>query len=133
LLRPSQTNGYLHLSLCKDGTTKTHRLHILVLSSFCGPKPFDGAHAAHNDGISTNCRLSNLRWTTPIENQADVDRHGRRCRGESVFGAILTEGSIKQIRERCVRGERNRSIAEDYGVSISTIHLIRHNRIWKHV
>lgn len=30
-------------------------------------------------------------------------------------------------------GERNRPIANDYGVSISTVHLIRHGRIWRHV
>jgi hypothetical protein len=125
--------GYLRVSLSRAGTVSNHAVHRLVLMAFCGPPPFHGAHAAHNDGHPTNCALSNLRWATPTENQADVDRHGRRCRGEAVFGSILTEDEVREIRRRCSRGEGNPPIAGDYGVSRSTIHLIRHNRIWRHV
>ncbi len=132
-IKPSTTHGYLHVSLSKDGVVRTHRLHRLVLSSFCGQEPFPGAHAAHNDGDKTNCALANLRWASPVENQADVDRHGRRCRGEDVYGAVLTEGAVRDIRRRIGDGERNPSIARDFKVSISTVHLIRHKRIWKHI
>jgi FixJ family two-component response regulator len=55
------------------------------------------------------------------------------CRGSNVFGAILLEADVSEIRKRIHSGERNPSIASDYGVSISTIHLIRHNRTWRHV
>lgn len=133
VLTPSATRGYLHVSLSKNGDIKTCRVHVVVLSSFCGPPPFPGAQASHNDGDQSNCSLANLRWATPIENQADVDRHGRRCKGEDVFGSVLTEREVKAIRYRINNGERNRPIAEAFEVSISTIHLIRHGRIWRHV
>lgn len=132
-LIPSYTNGYAHVSLSKRGVITTHRVHVLVLRAFCGEPPFQGAHGAHNDGDPSNCRLDNLRWATPIENQADVDRHGRRCRGEEVYGAVLTEDQVREIRRRIEAGERNPPIANDFGVSISTIHLIRHGKIWRHV
>lgn len=133
IIQPCGGDTYPVVSLSRNGEVRTHRLHKLVLTAFCGPAPFEGAHAAHNDGDKANCRLTNLRWATPAENQADVDRHGRRCRGAEVFGAKLEEADIKAIRQRIAKGERNPGIARDFAVSISTIHLIRHNRIWRHV
>lgn len=130
----SAKGRYAHVSLvASDKSIKTHRVHVLVLTAFCGPRPFPGAHAAHNDGDRANNALTNLRWASAVENQADVERHNRRCKGEDVFGAVLTEKAVLEIRARIAGGERNRPIAEDYGVSISTIHLIRHNRIWRHI
>lgn len=132
VLKPSGQR-YLHVSLSRDGRTRTHRVHVVVLTAFCGPAPFPGAHAAHNNGDHTDCRLTNLRWTTPHENQADVARHGRRCQGEAVHNAVLTAREVREIRRRISAGERNPPLARAYGVSVSTIHLIRHNRIWRHV
>lgn len=128
-----EESGYHSVCLSASGETKKFRLNVLVLSTFCGPPPFDGAQAAHNNGNPSDNTLRNLRWASPVENQADVDRHGRRCRGVDVFGAVLTEADVKEIRRRVSLGERNRPLADTFGVSISTIHLIRHNRIWRHV
>lgn len=134
VLKPTrEETGYHTVCLSACGEVTKFRLNVLVLSTFCGPPPFQGAHAAHNDGDKSNNTLRNLRWATSVENQADVDRHGRRCRGEDVFGAVLTEGDVLIIRERLATGERNRPVAEDFGVSISTVHLIRHRKIWKHI
>lgn len=125
--------GYPCVSLSQDGKSNLLPVHRLVLMAFCGVEPFPGAQAAHNDGDRRNPRLSNLRWATPSENQLDRVRHGTACRGEDVFGAVLTETKVRSIRQRIHGGERNRPIAEEFGVSTSTIHLIRHNRIWRHV
>ena len=133
-LRPTlERTGYYTVSLSAEGIATKCRLNVLVLTTFCGPPPFEGAHAAHNNGDKSDNRLRNLRWASPTENQQDVDRHGRRCKGEDVFGAVLTEEDVLQIRRRVDRGERNRPIAEDYGVSISTVHLIRHRKTWRHI
>lgn len=133
-LKPMPTTGGYHVvSLSLRGVVDNVRVSRVVLTAFCGPPPFDGAQAAHNDGDNSNNRLTNLRWATPIENQADIERHGNRCKGSAVHGAVLDEEQVRLIRERCHAGERNPAIATDFGVSISTIHLIRHNRTWRHV
>ena len=133
ILAPSVSGNYAHVTLSVGNEKTTHRVHVLVLASFCGDAPFPGAQAAHNDGNSLNNRLTNLRWASTFENQADVERHGRRCKGVDVYGAVLTDADVREIRKRTSNGERNRPIAEDYGVSISTIHLIRHEKTWRHV
>ncbi len=133
ILKPSKTNGYLHVSLSQDAEVRTVRVHVVVLSAFCGPAPFPAADAAHNDGNKENCRLTNLRWASKIDNSADVLRHGRRPTGSEVFGSKLTEDNIITIRQRIAAGLRNPPIAEEFGVSISTIHLIRHGKTWRHL
>jgi hypothetical protein len=128
-----QSSGYLTVSLSSAGDVRNYRLHRLVLIAFCGSEPFDGAIAAHNDGNRENCQLTNLRWASPVENQADRVRHGTMRQGSAVYGAVLTENDVSEIRRRLAAGERNPPIANDFGVSISTIHLIRHRRTWRHV
>lgn len=134
IITPAPTErGYLRLSLSRGGETKSYPVHRIVLSAFCGPPPFPGAHAAHNDGNPSNNALTNLRWATAVENQKDVERHGNRTRGSDIHNAKLTDALVEEIRARIASKERYPTIAKDYGVSISTVSLIKRNRIWKHV
>lgn len=128
-----EQTGYYTVCLSANGVVTKFRLNVLVLSTFCGPAPFDGAHAAHNNGDPSDNSLRNLRWASPLENQEDVDRHGRRCRGEEVYGAVLTEADVIEIRRLIGAGVRNGPLADRFGVSISTIHLIRHGKTWRHL
>lgn len=132
MLKPSLSRGYFHVTFSHQGVQTNARLHALVAHAFLGPPPFANAVAAHNDGNSENNRVGNLRWASGVENQADRDRHGTKVRGSEVFGAKLTEADIPVITRRVRSGERYSTIACDYGVSISTISLIKKNRIWRH-
>ena len=131
MLIPSLTHGYKIVSLSRRGAVKSCRVHILVARTFLGEAPFDGALVAHNDGDKDNCRLINLRWASSLENQADRGRHFTRCYGSAVFGAKLTESDIPLIRARIADGERYPAIADDFGVSVSTIALIKKGKTWK--
>lgn len=133
VLLPNFTGGYPYVSLSTHGVATIHRVHKLVINAFIGPAPFVDAMAAHNDGTPSNCRASNLRWASAVENQADRIRHETKIQGSEVFGAKLDEAAIPLIRERIQNGERYPSIARDYGVSISTISLIKLQRTWTHV
>jgi hypothetical protein len=133
LLQQGDVHGYRNVNLSKGETRKTFRVHRLVAEAFLGPAPFDGAMVAHNDGNKTNNRISNLRWASALENQADSIRHGTRPKGSEVKLSKLTESAIPEIRKRAEAGERYASIAKDYGVSVSTISLIKKGRIWGHV
>lgn len=68
-------NGYLRVSLWKQGKGSDPYIHRLVLLAFVGPAP-QGTEACHGDGVRTNNRLENLRWDTPSGNAADKKRHG---------------------------------------------------------
>lgn len=123
--------GYKTVSLSANGTTKSFRVHRLVIEAFAGAPPFEGAIVAHNDGDRSNNRIDNLRWASARENQQDRVRHHTRLSGSRVHNAKLTESEIPTIRDRIRSGERYPRIAEDYGVSVSTICLISKGKIWK--
>lgn len=131
ILKPAVTQGYKHVTLCIGPKTFTRRLHVLVAEAFLGPAPFAGALCAHNDGCRDNCRVSNLRWASSVENQADRGRHFTRVYGSKVFGAKLDETDIPLIRARIASGDRYPAIAAEFGVSVSTISLIKKGKIWK--
>lgn len=130
-LKPGITCGYAHVCLSRNGVVKVERIHILVAMSFLGAPPFIGAIVAHNDGQKLNNKISNLRWASALENQRDRTRHHTGIFGSDVHNAKLCEADIPLIRNRVNDGERYRQIADSYGVSISTISLIKRGKIWK--
>jgi hypothetical protein len=57
------------------------------------------------------------------------DRTGTQyARGENCPNALLTAGDVRDIRRR--KGEKNASLAAEFGVSESSIESIHHRRTW---
>ncbi len=69
------TNGYMQLTLNRDGQKRIHRVHRLVLEAFVGTAP-DGADGCHADGSRDNNHVSNLRWDTRSGNLREAIEHG---------------------------------------------------------
>lgn len=60
--------------------------------------------------------------------------HGQYRKGESVAGAVLTEGQVREIRALWETGAwQQRQIARQYGVNFRTVHYIVHRKLWKHI
>lgn len=134
ILRPRpERYGYLGLVLCRGAhEQKTCKVHRLVLEAFVGPCP-QGHECAHNDGDPANNKLENLRWATPVENQADSLRHGTHVRGEQHKNSKLSESAVREIRKMSSEGISNRAIAKYYGVSHSLVGNVLHGKAWAHV
>ena len=107
-------------------------VHALVLGAFVGPAP-EGMQCCHHDGNKCNNVLDNLRWGTRLENAADTERHGRRRRGQNVYGSKLTENAVREIFRLSSAGQKNREIAERFGVTRRTIRDILRRVKWRHV
>lgn len=67
--------GYLAVSLCRNDRSVSRPVHVLVAAAFLGPRP-EGQQVRHLDGDKNNCRVENLAYGTPLENHADMRRHG---------------------------------------------------------
>jgi hypothetical protein len=79
VLRPLSRNkdGYLSVSLYRNGSQAHQYIHRLVLLAFIGPAPA-GTECCHGNGNPADNRLSNLRWDTHAANAQDAIRHRSR-------------------------------------------------------
>ena len=136
LKKPSLSpNGYLYVSLFDGDKPKRAAVHRIVCTAFKGKAPPDRPHVAHNNGVRTCNKASNLRWASPSENNFDQDLHGTRNppRGEMQGCSKLKEDEVLQIRRRLALGERACDLSIDYGVSRQAISHIKYGRTWAHV
>lgn len=128
--------GYYGVRIKKMGgaSHKTTPAHLLVLMAFVGPRP-SGHVCAHNDGNPSNNAITNLRYATPKENEADKLLHGTRfyARGESNGHAKLTEQDVREIVSQLESGATQAALAKRYGVESSNISGIWTRRRWQHV
>jgi FixJ family two-component response regulator len=102
------------------------------MAAFVGPRP-PGAHVAHYDGNRRNNALSNLRYASPQENEADKRRHGTVACGERNANHKLTAAEVRWARRELAAGRTRQSVADDLGVSHGTIKDLKRGRTWAHL
>ncbi len=133
IIRPSRDGGgYLGVNLSANGRKCRGVIHRLVLAAFVGPIP-DGHEVDHWDFDRANNRLSNLRYATSEKNRRRIDDNGRRPKGENHNSSFLTAVQVREIRLRCANGERQRSVAQSFGISQGHVGLIVSRRRWAHL
>jgi hypothetical protein len=136
--RPSSTSPYLSVSLpvrAGDGVPprfKHHRIHVIICTTFHGPKPSPKYEVAHNDGKPLNNRPINLRWATREDNFADKARHGTLLFGNRNPQTILSEEDVRAIRAlHATRRVSHETIASLFNISRPNVTLIINRVNWK--
>jgi hypothetical protein len=129
ILKQWKQGSYMYCDLRKPGIKQKARIHVVVLETFNCSRP-DGMVACHNNGDSTDNRLSNLRWGTYKENSKDKILHGTHRYGELCGKSKLTEAQAIAILEST---KSNREIARDFGVCSATVSHIKTGRNWPHL
>lgn len=76
LLSQTLSDGYMLVTLCRNGHRTTTAVHRLVALAFLGEKP-EGQEVRHLDGNRANNRVENLAYGTRLENRADRTVHGK--------------------------------------------------------
>ncbi len=123
-------DGYLAVALSeKPHRVKRAKIHLLVIRAFRGEAP-EGMQCAHGDGDRSNARLSNLRWTTAVENLSDRVKHGTHPAGSKNPRAKLTARKVANIRAAHAAGKRPKELAKRYRVHPNTIWHITSKRQW---
>lgn len=125
-------NGYVQVMLHKNGSRKRFLVHRLVATAFHGAGESDYHEVAHLNGVRDDNQAENLAWKTHAENELDKHKHGTILRGSQIRNAKLNETQVSRIKELIFVGEKLTQIANMYGVSISTISLIKKGWSWRH-
>lgn len=73
-------------------------------------------------------------WRVPRGNRTGSHLHPEsRPRGEGNKAAKLTEGQVREIRNRKASGEKMKTICRDFGIHRTTVTRIWRNLTWTHV
>lgn len=103
------------------------RAHHAAWILHCGPIPA-GMYVLHQCDNRRCVNPGHLFLGTQADNVADMCAKGRQRTNPK---RILSAAQIPAIRERLAKGETLRSIAEDHGVSLYTIHDIKRGHSWR--
>lgn len=124
--------GHLGVNLTREGKYRMHSVHVLIATTFHGPKPSADHLVMHLDDNPANNRADNLEWGTPAENSKQMVERGRSARGDRIPWAKLAADQVTAIREALARGISTRNLARIYNVAPSTIQDIASGRSWRH-
>ncbi len=132
LLSLANIGSYFMVGLMSKGVRRNLLVHRLVLDAFCGQAP-KGYQACHFNGDGFDNRVSNLRWDTAVNNQADNKRNGVTQVGTRHHAARFTEGDIERARDLRVCGESIGRISRYFGMSRAATSKALARKTWVHV
>lgn len=99
--------------------TGAHRVAL----RFSGVEVPENVNVLHRCDTPACVNPDHLFLGNQAANMADMMEKGRdRCR-------VVTDDAVRQIRARLATGERQRSIASDFGISIPTVSAINTGRL----
>lgn len=107
--------GYLLVRLFRDGESKLHLLHKLVMEAFVGPRP-EGCEINHIDECKTNNRVNNLEYCTHTDNINHGTRNERAAAARSI--PVLEYGAFAALAwSRCWPSTREAERSGEYDQS----------------
>jgi hypothetical protein len=129
-----------HFANLEASGRKTELAHRIAYRLYVGPIP-PGLIVCHTCDNPPCVNPAHFFLGTSGDNSADMAKKGRAARGPEPGAfylrrgtahhhAKLTDAAVIHIYES---GDSGRSLAQRFGVSPGTIHLIRQGKIWTHI
>lgn len=110
---------------------KDYRLHRYIFEKYCEEIP-KGMVVRHNCDNSFCINPDHLELGWPYDNVRDKVERGRQPRGSEIPSSKLNEDQVYEIRFNSV-GKSVKELAEEFGVSTTTIRSIKKGKSWEHV
>lgn len=124
-------DGYLKVTLCKNGICKKYYLHRLVATNFL-ENLNNLSQVNHKDGNKLNNKIDNLEWCSKQDNQKHAVKEGLMQHGQDRPSSKLTESQVLEIYK--LKGVlKAQDIANIYNVSKNTICCILRGSKWKYL
>ena len=113
-----QKTGYLNVSLCKNGISKTCRVHKLIAKIFI-PNPNNYQSINHKNGNKQDNRVENLEWCTQSYNNwhatfiLDKGHNKLSMEDANTIRKDVLNGKYKNTKEISEKYKCNRGIIEN--------------------
>jgi predicted DNA-binding protein YlxM (UPF0122 family) len=104
--------------------------HRFSLQIKIGRKLRKGEFALHRCDKKTCVNPNHLFVGTAKDNSADMVAKGRKEYGSRVYGSVLVEEQVVEIRNKYKEGTDMKSIAELYGISYENVAAIISGKTW---
>jgi len=128
ILKPAKDkDGYILVTLCKNGRQKTSKVHRLVCCAFVNNidnKPC----VNHKNGIKNDNTVDNLEWVTIKENTQHSYDNNLQGKGCEHGRSTLTIEDVKSIRG--LKNKTQKQIAVLFNSSTSVIGRILRNETY---
>lgn len=119
------------VSLSRDCSVKTGKVHRLVAEAFIGPPPTESATVNHIDFNKANNCAGNLEWSTYAQNLSHAVAGGRfEGAVRPRRGKKLNAAKARAIKDARAAGESCKSIAKRFAVAPQTILRVVNGNIW---
>lgn len=122
--------GYAQLGIALAGSKTVAGAHQLIADAFHGPCPI-GMVVRHLDDVKSNLHPSNLAYGTNAENAQDRVRNGGYKAGENHHSAKLSNDQALLIRQKRQAGQKFKSLALEFHVSVSTVEAIIYGKSYR--
>lgn len=123
--RRQRSQPYMLVNL---GRGRAHQVHELVARAFLGLRP-PGQQIRHGLRGQLCNWDTNLSYGTAAENRADMQRDGTLPRGEKIPWAKLTNEQVQECQARYAAGEKQVTLAAEFGVDRRVIWRAIHTRM----
>ena len=125
---------YPSVGLWRLGKPSYQYVHRLVLTAFIGPCPAPDMQCCHRDGNVNNNHISNLRWGTRVENEADKNKHGTVASGSRHGASKLNDLAVREMRTIHKHLKWTyRKLADVYGITPACAWNAVNRNTWRHV
>jgi len=125
-------SGRPTIKLRHNNVVRRFYIATLVAEVFLGPRP-KGITINHKDGNKLNNHHTNLEYISMRENFSKAVTLHLHRHGEDHPCVKLTESQVKEIWQRFKNGERQKDLAETFGVNKSTLQALFKGKTWKHL
>lgn len=126
-------DGYVKVTLIRDGKAKDFRVHRLVAEAFI-PNSENKPTVNHKDGDKEHNDVSNLEWATRTEQNKHAYEHGLK---KPVYTTRkLTDEQVREIRKRYKRGCKvngSGALSKEFGITDANILKIAKGLSYKNV
>ena len=128
-------DGYIQVSLDKDGARKCTCLHVVVAQAFI-PNPENKPMVHHRDNAPANNCVWNLNWATNSENQKHAVEFGTKKIGYENPRAVLTPEEVRFVRSHYIPKDKEYGLAafsRRLGVGLSTLKRVVSGQSYRNV